>query len=133
MKKKNKIILTALMIILLSILGVLSAKTYIESNLEKLSDLIISEVALTKLQDGIYTGSYKAFPVEAEVKVTIDKNKIKEIELVKHLNGQGAAAEILPQKVVEAQSLKVDIVSGATYSSKVILKAIENALAKGKE
>ncbi|GAI95081.1 unnamed protein product, partial [marine sediment metagenome] len=31
-------------------------------------------------------------------------------------------------KVVEAQTLQVDAVSGATYSSKVILKAIENAL-----
>lgn len=30
--------------------------------------------------------------------------------------------------VVEAQSLQVDAVSGATYSSKVILKAIEDAL-----
>jgi uncharacterized protein with FMN-binding domain len=30
--------------------------------------------------------------------------------------------------VVEAQTLEVDIVSGATYSSKVILKAIEAAL-----
>lgn len=28
----------------------------------------------------------------------------------------------------EAQSLQVDTISGATYSSKVILKAIENAL-----
>jgi len=30
--------------------------------------------------------------------------------------------------VVEAQTLEVDAISGATYSSKVILKAIENAL-----
>jgi uncharacterized protein with FMN-binding domain len=32
------------------------------------------------------------------------------------------------QKVQEAQSLQVDLVSGATSSSKVILKAIEDAL-----
>ena len=56
------------------------------------------------------------------------KHMIKEIELKKHDNGQGFPAEIIPGKVVEAQSLEVDIVSGATYSSKVILKAIENAL-----
>jgi uncharacterized protein with FMN-binding domain len=55
-------------------------------------------------------------------------HKIEYIELVKHKNGRGGPAEIIPIKVVEAQSLDVDIVSGATSSSKVILKAIENAL-----
>jgi uncharacterized protein with FMN-binding domain len=33
--------------------------------------------------------------------------------------------------VIEAQSLSVDAVSGSTYSSKVVLKAIELALKKG--
>jgi uncharacterized protein with FMN-binding domain len=31
-------------------------------------------------------------------------------------------------KIIEAQSLEVDVVSGATGSSKAILKAVENAL-----
>jgi uncharacterized protein with FMN-binding domain len=35
-------------------------------------------------------------------------------------------------KVVKAQSLQIDIVSGATVSSMVILKSIENALKLGK-
>jgi uncharacterized protein with FMN-binding domain len=60
--------------------------------------------------------------------VTINNHKITGIELVKHNHGQGAPAEVITGKVVEAQTLEVDIVSGATYSSKVILKAIENAL-----
>jgi uncharacterized protein with FMN-binding domain len=83
---------------------------------------------LSKTNDGVYSGSYKVFPVVAEVKVTVKNHKISNIELVKHENGKGSSAEILPGKVVEAQSLDVDIISGATYSSKVILKAIENAL-----
>jgi uncharacterized protein with FMN-binding domain len=52
---------------------------------------------------------------------------------VKHVNGQGKPAEVITEKVIETQSLQVDVVSGATYSSKVILKAIENALAKDNE
>ena len=48
--------------------------------------------------------------------------------MLEHKNGQGTPAEVIPEKVVETQTLEVDIVSGATYSSKVILKAIENAL-----
>ncbi len=40
-------------------------------------------------------------------------------------------AEIITDKVIDTQSLQVDAISGATYSSKTILKAIENALKKG--
>jgi uncharacterized protein with FMN-binding domain len=65
--------------------------------------------------------------------VTVREHKITEIVLVKHENGKGTAAEIIPNKVVEAQSLDVELISGATYSSKVMLKAIENALIKGAE
>lgn len=39
-------------------------------------------------------------------------------------------AKIINNHVVEKQTLDVDLVSGATVSSKVILKAIENALSK---
>jgi len=38
---------------------------------------------------------------------------------------------VIVDSVIENQSLDVDAISGATYSSKVILKAIENALARG--
>lgn len=128
MKRKHVIFLTILILIIGTVLTVVGVKSYLETNLEKLVDLNISNVDLTKLKDGTYTGSYKAFPVAAEVRVTIFNHKITTIELVKHNNGQGDPAEVIPGKVVEAQTLDVDIVSGATYSSKVILKAIENAL-----
>lgn len=130
MKGRNRVILIVLILLIVIFLAILGAKAYLEANLEKLADLPVSNVDLSKVKDGVYTGSYKAFPVAAEVKVTINNHKITEIELIKHDNGQGGAAEVIPSKVVEAQSLEVDIVSGATYSSKVILKAIESALKK---
>ena len=40
----------------------------------------------------------------------------------------GEKAEEIIYEVINMQSIDVDTVSGATYSSKVILKAIENAL-----
>ena len=128
MKRKHVILLTILILIIGAAAAVVGAKAYIETNLEKVAELSIPDVDLTKLEDGVYTGSFNAFPVAAEVRVTINDYKITEIELVKHSHGQGASAEVIPGKVVEAQSLEVDAVSGATYSSKVILKAIENAL-----
>ena len=60
--------------------------------------------------------------------VEIKDHKYQDIKLLEHKNGRGKPAEIIPSKVVEAQSLNVDTVSGATMSSKVILQAIQNAL-----
>lgn len=100
----------------------------IESNLEELKYLQIEEVDLSTIKDGSYSGEYSALPVSAKVKVTVEGHQITDIELVEHVNGQGSGAEIIPATVVEKQTLQIDTVSGATYSSKVILKAIENAL-----
>ena len=41
---------------------------------------------------------------------------------------KGKPAKAIVPKIVDAQSLEVDAVAGATNSSKVIKKAIENAL-----
>jgi uncharacterized protein with FMN-binding domain len=45
----------------------------------------------------------------------------------------GRPAEAITERVVAAQTTQVDAVSGATGSSRVILKAIENAVHKAKE
>ena len=62
------------------------------------------------------------------MKVTVKNHAITDIDLLKHQNGQGKPAEVITERVLAAQSLKVDTVSGATMSSKVILLAIEDAL-----
>ncbi|MDF2593433.1 MAG: hypothetical protein K0S75_2899 [Clostridia bacterium] len=128
--KKKKVRIIILVVIVAVIVTAWGAATYIQSNLEALSDLTISSVDLSKMKDGTYEGSYKAFPVEAVVDVKISNHAIVGIDLVKHINGQGGDAEVIPDKVIEAQSLEVDFISGATYSSKVILKAIEDAFIK---
>jgi uncharacterized protein with FMN-binding domain len=129
MKKRSILIIIVLVLAIVFI----AAKVFLaksEANLEQLALLEIPDVDLASAKDGDYIGSYSAFPVSAEVKVIIKNHTIKEIELLKHNNGQGQGAEVIPDKVIEAQSLKVDSISGATYSSKVILKAIREALLK---
>ncbi|MGD9567753.1 MAG: FMN-binding protein [Sedimentibacter sp.] len=42
---------------------------------------------------------------------------------------RGKAAEIVINSIVKQQNIKVDAVTGATNSSKIIMKAVENALA----
>ncbi|HEY5466440.1 MAG TPA: FMN-binding protein [Clostridia bacterium] len=131
MKKKHVILLVVFVAIAGIVLAAVIVMSSLEKNLKLLANLPVADVDVTKLADGKYSGSFSAFPVSAEVIVTIANRKIADIDLVKHVTGQGQAAEILPEKVVEAQSLDVDSVSGASYSSKVILKAIEDALASG--
>lgn len=128
MKKRKLLYISILVVLIAGIIGIMGAKAAIETNLEKLACSDVYDVDLSKVDDGVYTGSYKVFPIAVEVEVTINVHRITAIELKKHENGQGLPAEMIPQKVVEAQTLKVDAATGATYSSKVILKAIEDAL-----
>ena len=60
--------------------------------------------------------------------VRVQDHIIKDIEITKHRHDKGAAAEKITEDVIRKQSLQVDVVTGATASSKIILKAIENAL-----
>ena len=115
-------------VVLLIITIAIGAKPIIEGNLEKLKDLPVSEIDLSKIEDGTYVGKYKVYPISVEVNVIVNDHAISDIELIKHDNGKGKDAEIIPELVIEKQKLQVDVISGASYSSKVILKAIENAL-----
>lgn len=96
-----------------------------------IADIVIEEPDLTVLADGVYQGSFNAILVAAEVSVEVEDNKITNITIDKHKNERGKKAEAITAEVVAAQSLKVDTISGATNSSKVILKAIDNALNDG--
>ena len=131
--KKKKVILIIITILAVIILAVALFVSTTQKNLDKLADTQIQNIDLTKVKDGTFEGKYQALPVAVEVKVTVANHKITGIELVKHTNGQGKAAEVIIEDVVSAQSLQLDVVSGATYSSKVILKAIEDALIKGRD
>ena len=129
MKKKPKVILIALAaLVIIVIFAVRAAMGNVEANLEQLSEQPLEEINLAGVADGLYRGSYTAFPVAVEVEVNVNEQVITAIELLKHQNGQGGAAEVILDDVIVAQSLEVDTVSGATYSSMFILKAVEDAL-----
>ena len=95
-------------------------------------DIIVNSTDLSNVQDGVYIGQYKSAMVSAKVEVIVKENKIIEIKILQHDCGLGTKAEVIVDEVVNAQTLEVDTVSGATLSSKVILKAVEDALSKGK-
>ena len=131
MKKIKRRYKVLLVIICLLIMGVYLGSKMIESNLKELAESKITNINVKTLSDGYYKGSFSEFPISVEVGVMVNNGKIDAIDLLKHTNGQGADAEDITNKVINAQSLQVDAISGATYSSKAILKAIENALYEG--
>ena len=116
-----------IIILILSIIGgnyLLSVQNYKKT----VSDIKIGSVDLSKISDGTYTGSCDVVYVGAKVSVTVKDKKITNIVILNHKTERGKPAEIIVDNVVKAQTLQVDSISGATNSSKVILKAIENAL-----
>lgn len=125
--KKLLIILGGLVLVVVIIAVVFYQIT--QDGLNKLADITLNDLNLDQVADGTYNGSYSVFPVSVEVTVTVSGHIITEIDITKHDNGQGQAGEAIIEDVLEAQSLEVDIISGATYSSKVILLAIQDALA----
>jgi len=124
--------LRVFLIVILLMCGVLAAVGIwmgsVTRKLDSLADLVIQEVDLSHVQDGIHTGSYAVFPVRVRLEVTVKDHRIMDIKLLEHRNGQGSSAQSLLGLIVQRQSLRLDTVSGATYSSKVILKAVEVAL-----
>jgi uncharacterized protein with FMN-binding domain len=84
-----------------------------------------------RLKDGTYEGSYRGGPNKASVQVIIKDNNIVNIEILQHQAWRGKKAETaIVERIIALQSTKVDAVSGATNSSRVIMNAVQNAIEK---
>ncbi len=84
------------------------------------------------LKDGIYTGIGTGYRPGLTVEVTVKDNLVTNIQILSH-NEQNSryydrAFQKVPSEVVDAQSLDVDTVTGATKSSIGIIEAVRNAL-----
>lgn len=130
MKRSIRILMIVLCTLILLGVGISLAFRQVESNLLNLIALPVLQAMPLSLADGTYEGSYSTFPIKVRVQVHVLDQRIQAISLFEHRNGQGEAAEAILKTIVANQSLAIDTVSGATYSSIVILKAVEQALAK---
>ena len=91
------------------------------------------EETLPKLPyaDGVYVGSSRGYGGAVRVQVTMENGSITEVEILdaSHETRQFLRrAKRLLTTVVEAQSWEMDAVSEATYTSRGILGAVQNAL-----
>lgn len=90
-----------------------------------------AEIDMSTVADGTYTGSAAGFQPDLTVEVTVSGGKITGIEIVSHGDTAGIsdnAINEMPGKIIDAQSLEVDTVSGATMTSQGIIKAVFEAL-----
>lgn len=88
--------------------------------------------AQPELQDGVFTGAAMGMGGELTVELTIDKGAMTDLKVTKHAETAGIsdpALEQVPAAILEAQSVEVDSVSGATITSKAIMDATAAALA----
>ncbi|MBI9108278.1 MAG: FMN-binding protein [Spirochaetales bacterium] len=134
MKKKSIVVLIILLTVLVIIGG--SAGTgcvSLSREHDEARNLPITSINFSKLKDGTYTGEYEGGMYRwraNKVNVTVSSGKVTVIDL-QDLSDSGdgfAERRELYNRIIEAQSLQVDVISGATLTSKAYLKGVEIAL-----
>ena len=98
-------------------------------------------VEKTPMTPGTYEGSMQGQNDLVTVAVTVTEDAIESVEIVSHQETPGIGAPlteegyegetpiaVLPARIVEAQSIGVDGVSGATFTSAAIKGAVKDAL-----
>ena len=89
---------------------------------------VIEDVDLMQIDDGLYAGEFGDFLVDVKLEVTIEDHQIKGIEIKDQRSGPGYEALETIDRIIAAQSPKVDAVTGATGSSRCIMVAVQKAL-----
>lgn len=120
-------ILISIIIIFILISG--AGLFYLSRGLENGKDLKINNVDLSQVNDGIYSGEYKAGRWSNSVEVTIKNHIITKINVTKDVTfPKKDVTEELMAKVIKSQNTNIDVVSGSTVTCKAYLKSIESAL-----
>ena len=96
----------------------------------------VVEEAAPELAANEYIGTSSTSRGEMKVKVTMDGDKIANIEILESSETPGirdAAFDAVPKAIVEKQSAEVDAITNATESSNAIMEAVKDALSQIKK
>jgi uncharacterized protein with FMN-binding domain len=144
-KGKPKMLITVLIIIGVVVVGLTVGILWSLPGMREIEGMKIESIDFKEFKNGVYTGEYigsKDHLRDTELQVSIEEGKISDIKVIKGAldkNGQpvkltgGKTVEDLFDRVLNSQSLQVDVISGATLTSKTHLKALEDALKKAQE
>lgn len=119
------------MLLLLFLIALIGTAVYVKSVADykrAVKETSLDDIDISQISDGTYIGEYDVNFIYAKVEVTVQNGRITDIVLLEHKNERGKSAEIITDRIIEQQKTDVDAVSGATNSSVVIKKAVENAL-----
>lgn len=129
--KKIAILIIAFVIMILGFIG------YISLNKEHKEALNVSlnDNNFQNLKDGIFIGNYEGgmFKWRANrIELEIKNGKLLKIKMLDSTDygKKNIEYEEIFKRIIESQSLKVDAISGATLTTKGILKAVELGLVK---
>ena len=125
MKHLVMMIVVLCIIMLVSSCGLFS----LTKGLDEVMALEIQDVELSAVTDGTYRGTYDYERWKNTLQVTVQDHLITAITIVKDVKfAKSEVSDAIISRILEAQSLKVDTVSGSTVTSKAYLKSIELAL-----
>ena len=100
---------------------------------EEVRALPIAAIKFSSVRDGKYQGQFVYNQVSTNVEINVKNHRIEDINILGFGNTEQAKTAVaeLEKRILGTQSLDVDVVTGATTSSKAFLKSVENALSKG--
>lgn len=129
---KKKIVLIAIMLLLLVglVWGIIYLKSVADYK-QAVKETTFEEINILDITDGVYIGEYDVNFIYAKVEVTVQNGEITNINILEHRHERGKTAEAITNKIIDEQKIDVDAISGATNSSTVIKKAVEDALKSG--
>ena len=102
---------------------------------EEKSDKTNKQKGSFDLNDGIYQGTGTGYSGNITVAVTVKDKQITAIDILSSTDDAEffTRAKKVIDLIIEGQTLDVDVVSGATYSSNGIINAVKNALTGEKD
>ena len=128
-RSKKKMVLFISMFLLL--VGFVWGIRYLKSVADykkAVTETTFEDIHISDIPDGVYVGEYDVDFIYAKVEVTVQNGEITNINILEHRHERGKTAEVITDRIVDEQKIDVDAISGATNSSTVIKKAVENAL-----
>ncbi|AEY67886.1 FMN-binding protein [Clostridium sp. BNL1100] len=139
-KGRSKVWIIILIIVAVIVVGSVGGILVDAPGRREIGELSFTSIDLKNLRNGTYIGEYKGTKShfrDTKVEVIISKGDISNIKILKGavdkegkpviLKG-GQSMENVFDNVIKFQTLQVDVISGATLTSKTHLKALENAL-----
>ncbi|MNC21099.1 FMN-binding domain protein [compost metagenome] len=130
-KGKRKLLITGI-VVLVIVGGLGGALLITEGERREARNLPIKAISFKSLHDGTYTGGYQGGKYKwraNKIQVTVSSGKVTDIKVLEQTEKKTPEfTEELFGRVIQAQSLQVDTISGATLTSKAFLKGVEGAL-----